>query len=114
MSIPLRYAGQTSLLAAAYFVIAKLSLLTAIPPGYATSVWPPSGLALAAILLFGNRAWPGIWIGAAIANLTVDSSPVAALLIGSGNTLEALAAAALIRRFIGVPRRFERGEDVFK
>ena len=42
---------QMTLLAALYFVLAKLSLLTAIPPGYATSVWPPSGLALAAVLL---------------------------------------------------------------
>jgi PAS domain S-box-containing protein len=97
-----------------YFVVAKLSLLTAIPPGYATSVWPPSGMALAAILLVGNRVWPGIWIGAALANLTVASSPVASILIGSGNAMEALAAAALIRRFIGTARRFERGEDVFK
>jgi integral membrane sensor domain MASE1 len=114
ISIPLRHVGRATLLAVVYFVVAKLSLLTAIPPGYATSVWPPSGLALAAILLVGNRVWPGIWIGAALANLTVASSPVASILIGSGNALEALAAAALIRRFIGTPRRFERGEDVFK
>jgi len=110
----LRDASQISLLAALYFVVAKLSLLTAIPPGYATSVWPPSGIALAAILLCGPRVWPGVWIGAALVNLTVQSSVVAAVMIGTGNVIEALVGAALIKRQIGVPRRFQRGEDVFK
>ena len=106
--------AQLVLLAGAYFVSAKLSLLLAIPPGYATAVWPPSGLAVAAILLAENRIWPGVWLGAALANLTVSTSGVAAMLIGTGNALEALVAAALIQRFLGVPRRFESGEDVFK
>ena len=106
------YFGQLGLLATAYFIAAKLSLLLAIPPGYATAVWPPSGIALAAILLFGNRMWAGVWLGAALANYTVNSSLLAALVIGTGNTLEALAAAAIIRHFIGIPRLFERGEDV--
>jgi len=111
---PLTYAARVGLLAALYFVAAKLSLLLAIPPGYATAVWPPSGLAVAAMLLAGSRLWPGVWLGAALANLTVNDSGVAAVLIGTGNALEALAAAALIRRLIGVPERFESGEDVFK
>ena len=81
--------------------------------GYATSAWPPLGLALAAVLLLGNRVWPAIWLGAAAVNLTVQSSVIAAIFIGSGNALEAVVGATLVRRFIGVPRRFERGEDVF-
>jgi len=105
---------QASLLAVVYFAAAKVSLLLAIPPGYATAVWPPSGIALAAALALGNRVWPGIWIGAALVNLTVESSWPASVLIGTGNTLEALAGATLVRRFIGVPYRFERGEDVVK
>jgi len=108
------YAAQIGVLAIVYFAVAKISLLLAIPPGYATAVWPPSGLAVAAVLLFGNRIWPGVWLGAAAANLTVHASGVAALLIGTGNALEALAAAVLIRHLIGVPHRFESGEDVFK
>lgn len=108
------YVAQTGLLAAIYFTVAKISLLLAIPPGYASAVWPPSGLAVAAILLAGNRMWPGIWLGAALANLTVQSSIGTAFLIGTGNALEAVVAAALVLRFIGLPRRFERGEDVFK
>jgi diguanylate cyclase (GGDEF)-like protein len=103
---------QAALLAVVYLVAAKLSLLFAIPPGYATAVWPPSGIALAATLLLGNRLWPGIWLGAALANYTVNSSLALAVAMGTGNALEALAGAALIRLFIGVPRRFERGRDV--
>ncbi len=103
---------QVGLLAVVYFVGAKLSLLLAIPPGYATAVWPPSGIALAATLLLGSRLWPGVWLGAALANYTVNSSPILAVLMGSGNALEALAGATLIRRYVGVPRRFENGRDV--
>jgi integral membrane sensor domain MASE1 len=61
-------AAQIALLAVVYFGVAKASLLLAIPPGYATPVWPPSGIGLAALLLFGNRLWPGIWVGAALVN----------------------------------------------
>lgn len=104
--------GQILLLTAVYFVAAKFSLLLAIPPGYATAVWPPSGIALAAMLLFGRQVWPGVWLGATLVNLTVASSPATALIIGAGNTLEALAGAALVQRFVGIPRRFERGRDV--
>jgi integral membrane sensor domain MASE1 len=111
---PFFYAGQLSLLAALYFVTARLSLALAIPLGYATAVWPPAGLALAAVLLAGNRIWPGIWLGAAAVNFTVQASMVAAAFIGTGNTLEALAGAALARHYIGIRRTFERGEDVFK
>jgi len=106
--------GQVLALATVYFAAAKLTLPLAIPPGYATAVWPPSGIALAAVLLFGNRLWPGVWLGAALVNLTVQASLPAAVLIGTGNTLEALASAALVRRFIGLPRVFATGEDVLK
>ena len=53
-------AAQVGLLAIVYFVAAKLSLALAIPPGYATAVWPPSGVAVAAVLMLGNRVWPGV------------------------------------------------------
>ena len=105
---------QVVVLAAVYFAVAKLSLLLAIPPGYATAVWPSSGIALAATILFGNRLWPGVWLGAALVNYTVNSSPVLALVMGTGNALEALAGAALIRRYTGVSRGFEHGRDVVK
>ncbi len=106
--------GRAVLLAAIYFVAAKLALLAAIPPGYATAVWPPSGIALAALLLVGNRIWPGIWLGAALVNITVQSSVPAAALMATGNTLEPLVGAMLVRRYLGTPHELERGEDVLR
>src|SRR5688572_13154272 len=108
----LPHGWESALLLVAYFVAAKASLLLAIPPGYATAVWPPSGIALAALLLLGNRVWPGIWVGAALANYTVNSSFFLAVTMGTGNVLEALAGAALMRRYVGIPRRFERAREV--
>jgi len=105
---------HVGLIAGVYFVAARMSLALAIPPGYATAVWPPSGIALAAILLLGGRIWPGIWIGAALVNLTVEASFITAALVATGNTLEAFVGGSLIRRYVGIPRRFERGEDVVK
>ncbi|HET7672697.1 MAG TPA: EAL domain-containing protein [Burkholderiales bacterium] len=105
-------AVQVAIVAGVYFIAARLSLALAIPPGYATAVWPPSGIALAAALALGWRIWPGIWLGAALANVMVESSALPAALIASGNTLEALAGAALIRRHVGDPGRFERAEGV--
>jgi len=111
---PVAYLARIALLAATYFLAAKLALLVAIPPGYATAVWPPSGIALASLLLLGYRIWPGVWLGASLVNVTVQSSLVAATFIGAGNTLEALAGAALMRATIGLPGAFRHGEDVVK
>jgi len=109
----LPYLAQVALITAVYIAVAQASLLLAIPPGYATPVWPPSGIALAALLLFGNRAWPGVALGAALANFAVEGLPLSALLIGGGNSLEALAGATLIRRFAGEPAHFRRADEVF-
>ena len=103
-----------ALAAVLYFITARLSLALAIPPGYASAVWPPSGIALAAVLLAGPRIWPAIALGAAAANMMVEYSVASAVLIAAGNTAEALAAAALLRRHAGDPGRFARGEDVVK
>ncbi len=105
--------GEVGLLAAIYFTSAKFSLLAAIPPGYATAVWPPSGIAMAAVLLLGWRAWTGIWLGAMLVNVTVQASLVAAIVMGTGNTLEALAGAFLVRRHLGAATDFKHARDVF-
>jgi integral membrane sensor domain MASE1 len=110
----LPYLGKMMLIGAAYFIAAKFSLALAIPPGYASAVWPPSGIALAATLLLGHQVWPGIWLGAALANVTVESSFFSAAIMATGNTLEALVAAALIHQHVRNPGQFGRGEDVVK
>ena len=87
------------LLAVTYASAAALSLLVAIPPGYACALWPPAGIALAACLVFGPRVWPGIVVGAAVANLGVIGTPaLSALSIGAGNAAEAVIAAWLLQR----------------
>ncbi|HEU5284781.1 MAG TPA: MASE1 domain-containing protein, partial [Burkholderiales bacterium] len=109
------YLFKVAALAACYFLVADASLLLAIQPGYASAVWPPSGIALAVLLTFGARLWPGIWIGAAMANFSIDGAPLPALIIASGNTLEALCACWLAGRLIEPPLRagFVRPESVF-
>ena len=86
----------------------------AIPPGYATAIWPPSGIAVAALLIGGGRLWPAVWAGSFLANIGIDESLVAAGAIATGSTLQALAINALVRRYIGVPYRFESVEQVVK
>jgi len=106
--------AQAALLGAAYFIAAELALAVAIPPGYASPIWPGSGLALAALLLGGSRLWPGIWLGSVAANLTIETSLVASAVIATGSSVQALAGAALIRRYIGLPHRFRRADEVVK
>src|SRR5688572_6412849 len=98
-----------------YFAAAKVALLLAIPPGYATPVWPSAGIALAALMRGGPRLWPGVLVGAVAVNFTIQQSLVTALAIGAGNTLEALAGALVAQRLFGaggVP--FRRPAQVFQ
>ena len=104
-----------------YCLTGGLGLSVAIPPGYATAVWPPSGIALAAVLLWGPRVWPGIWLGSFLLNVWVAWSANAdfsatnlgiAASIGVGSTLQALLGAFLLKRWVGVGRLFESGPAV--
>jgi signal transduction histidine kinase len=99
-------------LAVAYFVTARLGLALDAVRGFATLVWPPTGIALAALLLFGHRAWPGVALGAFAANLSIGASPLLALGIACGNTLEALVGASLLRRIPGFRPQLDRLRDV--
>ena len=108
--------------AASYCISGKLGLLLAIPPGYATGVWPPSGIALACVLLFGYRVWPGVVLGSFCVNIgtSLDTSTTASLLkatslatgIGLGAALQAVVGAFLIRRSIGFPTALDRESTI--
>jgi signal transduction histidine kinase len=108
-----RYAARVATLAVCYLAAARLSLVLAIPPGYATAVWPPSGIAFAALLIWGTRIWPGLWLGAAAANYAVNGSAPLAATIATGNTLEGLCAAWLAARLLGRVFGFREPETVF-
>src|ERR1700754_3149471 len=85
-------------LAAIYFLTAKMGLAIGTSNGFATLIWPPSGIALAALVLLGFRFWPGVVIGAFATNFTLGISPLLAFGIALGNTLQALVGAYLLRR----------------
>ncbi len=101
-------------LAFVYFIAGKLGLMLAFLHENASAVWPPAGIALAAVLLFGYRVWPGIFIGAFLANVTTAGSVATSLGIAAGNTLEALVGAGLVQRFANGRHAFDRPQDVFK
>ena len=76
--------AEVTAVAAVYYGVARLGLLLAIPPGYATPVWPASGIALASVLLLGYRACAGVWLGSFLANVTTSyaaSSPIVSLAV---------------------------------
>jgi PAS domain S-box-containing protein len=92
------YPAKIGAVAAVYFGAAKLGLLAAVAQKVVSSAWPPTGVALAALLLFGLRLWPGIALGAFLLNLTSGVPVVGAAGIAVGNTLEAVTAVVLLRR----------------
>ncbi|TLY28519.1 MAG: PAS domain S-box protein [Nitrospirae bacterium] len=101
-------------LAGLYFVAAKLGLSMAFVHPSATAVWPPTGIALAAFLVLGYRVWPGIFLGAFLANLTTAGSVATTFGIATGNTLEGLVGAYLVNRFAHGSHTFDHPQDVFK
>jgi PAS domain S-box-containing protein len=102
-------------LTAAYFVAGKLGLALAFVHANATAVWPPTGIALAAGLLFGLRVWPAILVGAFLVNLTTPGTTVATSLgIAAGNTLEAVVGTWLVQTFAGGASAFRRPHGVFR
>jgi signal transduction histidine kinase len=102
------------ILAIIYFIAGKLGLMLASLHASASPVWPPAGIALAAMLLFGYRVWPAIFVGAFLVNLTTAGNAATSFAIATGNTFEALAGAWLVNRFAGGMNVFDRPQGVFK
>src|SRR5260370_119176 len=91
----------------------KLGLHFAFVHASATAVWPPTGIALAAFLLFGPRVWPAVAVGAFLVNVTTAGSVATSLGVAAGNTLEGLLGAWLVNRFAHGRFAFERAQDIF-
>ena len=104
--------GLSLLVAVVYFAGAELGLSLATLHKNVTPVWPPTGIAIAALLIFGRRVWPGVLLGALAANLPTSISVASALGIATGNTLEALVAWYLLQRSKRWQRSFESVGDV--
>jgi two-component sensor histidine kinase len=95
----LKYIFQLTAVAAIYFVVAKLGLAWASVHPSATPIWPPTGFALAAVLLFGFRIWPAIFVAALFANATTAGSILTSTAIAVGNTLESVVGSWIINRW---------------
>jgi diguanylate cyclase (GGDEF)-like protein len=98
---PWRKAVTAIGVAALYILAAYLGLKLAVVHGNVTAIWPPSGIALAALLLLGPRFWPAVMAGAFIVNFSTGIPLATCLGIATGNTLAALAGLQLVQRFIG-------------
>jgi PAS domain S-box-containing protein len=102
-----RYPVRVALLAVVYFAAARLGLAYASIGHSVSLIWPPTGIALAALILLGDRYWPGIAAGAFLANLLSPIPATAAAGIALGNTAEALVGAYLFRRLAGPEAQLE-------
>jgi diguanylate cyclase (GGDEF)-like protein len=103
---------QLAIVAAAYFGLAKAGLAFAFANQSVSAVWPPTGLALAAVLIWGYRMWPAVLAGAFLANITTAGPFLGVLGIATGNTLEAVVGAWLLSDLAGFRPSLKRTRDV--
>src|SRR5881397_3541185 len=102
------------LLTLVYFIAGKFGLMLASLHASASPVWPPAGIARAALLVLGYRAWPAIFVGAFLVNVTTAGNVATSLAIACGNTLEAICGAWLVNRLAGGTTVFDRPQGVVK
>ncbi|MES2130570.1 MAG: CHASE domain-containing protein [Pseudomonadota bacterium] len=121
--LPPRTLAINLALALLYYVAARAGLLLAFASSNASPVWPPSGIAFAAMLLLGRRCWPGIFLGAFTANFAVFAANgvghgpgtiVVSLCIAAGNTLEAFVGATAWSRSAEPGLALQRPSAVYK
>jgi len=108
-----RWVAYSLLLAIVYVITANLGLVYATAHANVTYIWPPSGIALAALLIFGRYALPGIILGAFFTNVLTDVSVMVATGIALGNTLEAIVAFYCINLFCQKESFLEQTKYVF-
>ena len=104
-----------------YWILALSTELLAIPPNYAVPVWPPAGVALGFVIVYGASVYPGLLIGALLANLSVTysqgipinvDSGLLALVSALGATLQSALARFLLFRFNLFPNRISSGLQI--
>jgi integral membrane sensor domain MASE1 len=118
------------LLTAAYLAVGRLALLLAVPPGYATPIFPPAGLAIVAMLIFGPSTLPWTWLGSFLLNLwtayainidrglemdLLSASAVAtAAVIATASALQAAIGGVVLRRATGYPALFGNDRELWR
>jgi signal transduction histidine kinase len=108
----LAYLFELAALAVLYVIAARAGLKLDAVSGFATLVWPPTGMALAGLLIAGIRLWPGVFVGATVANILTGAPVLIACGIGAGNTLEAVVAAYALLSIPDFRRSLDRVRDV--
>jgi len=114
MLVDRRYPLILAALFGLYVVAGKLGLSVASVHASASAVWPPTGIAVGALLTLGYRVWPAIFAGAFVVNATTMGSVATSFGIATGNTLEGLLGAYLVNRYANGVRAFNHSQDVFK
>ncbi len=99
-------------LAFVYFISAHFGLTVSAVNKFAALVWPPSGIALATLLIFNRNLWPGIFLGAFLVNFIAGASFFASIGISIGSTLEAVVGATLFYSVNGTRNALEKVRDV--
>ncbi len=101
------------ILIALYFLGGLVGKQTTFLSGSVALVWPPAGIALAAILLFGYRFWPGVALGAVLFSF-MNGTPFGFFTLGTavGNTMGAIVCAFLLKKIIAFDNAMERTRDV--
>jgi PAS domain S-box-containing protein len=94
----------------AYYVSARLGLKLALIQRNVTPLWPPTGIAVVALLVLGRRVWPGILVAAFLVNLPISANPLAAGVTAAGNTAAPVLAAWLLSR-VGFRWQLDRQRD---
>jgi signal transduction histidine kinase/CheY-like chemotaxis protein len=108
------------LLTIAYAISGKLSVVLAVPPGYASPIFPPAGIAMAAMLIWGWATLPWMFLGSFLLNIWIGSALgkelpqilAAAAGIGAASVLQAVIGAAALRRAVGYPAPLDTGRAV--
>lgn len=119
----LLFIGLSLLVAVSYYVTGKLGLLLAIPPGFATAVWAPAGVPLAAVLLGGYRYAFGVFLGSFVTNIDISLSAftqdtwhqalLVAAAIALGAALQACFGNFLIKRVLHYPNPLYTKRSIF-
>ncbi|MDP9341017.1 MAG: SpoIIE family protein phosphatase [Actinomycetota bacterium] len=103
-------AAKVALVGVAYYVAARLGLKLALIQRNVTPLWPPTGIAVVALLVLGRRVWPGILVAAFLVNLPISANALAAVTTAVGNTLAPFLAAWLLAR-VGFRWQMDRQRD---
>jgi len=112
MQINARYVTTVIALALAYFGAARFGLSLTFSEKQVTALWPPTGIAVAALHLWGYRIWPGIYLGALAIDALVGDSFLVAAMIAVGSTLGPVSARFALRRFVGFDHALVSTRDV--